>query len=642
MDETAQRKIIWTNLVAWVESPAAAATETATGAVHRHLELRGPTRTPARETNEDDNRPVSCNTTTNHHHRGVFCHQPIARGEVLIRLPRRLAIHGEQHCGGSFIPDSATTPPSGGAFQRASPWLRALAAFLQATDTTGAVNARETRVVSTRQRREDSSQPDAEKTFANHDDDVEPRQAFLPYIKSLPPAFETLWKWSDEQIDEFLAGTTPPQSTDNSSAARIGSWKMMDLVRQNYTDHVRPFLIHCGLVRPQPCPKQEWQRFEYACQALSTRSFHLDAESDTNAAFGRTGNKVHPGPYILPVIDLVNHSYRSEQATIEPSQKSTCSSTRVQLVDDCFCMIAERDLFPGEEVLHSYGDQLCSSQFLASYGFVPECLMKRAATVEDPDSFPLRSSAGLPWAPIYLSKMEIWECCWEIIESDVPQQLAIAMKEMDDETWPLTIDKNRKADYVPDHIVLSVTLSAFDEERPDRSNRNSLLTDEIVTAACVPFLPLCAYAEITEYTLLDRSILQDYFLGQLVGMSLIKVIQRQRSLYRPISIATIQRVTSVERATSDSSYVADTQLLRDLLNLLSFEDCDVDIVMREERLRLAYGLTLRIEEKNLLASLVREVGDFTAALNDLEEKWTRREDSSPVDFQEANTRPRKS
>lgn len=68
----------------------------------------------------------------------------------------------------------------------------------------------------------------------------------------------------------------------------------------------------------------------------------------------------------------------------------------------------------------------------------------------------------------------------------------------------------------------------------------SLLTDGFVSGICIPLLPRCAYSKIKERTLLDQSLLQDKFLGQLVAAVLSNVVQRKLARYVPIPERQIQ------------------------------------------------------------------------------------------------------
>ena len=282
----------------------------------------------------------------------------------------------------------------------------------------------------------------------------------------------------------------------------------------------------------------EFDLFATACQALSTRGFHMDVSGTPAGTRDSTTTNSAPdsysGPFLLPVIDLLNHAL----STIATDRR-TC--TTLQRNHSEFVMVAERDLAIDEELTHSYGDHLCSSQFLASFGFVPEDAIERAITMSSSGSTQQQSTgqAEIPITPAILSKTkDIWPACWEVIESDLPRRLAASMQEqsMEDEVWPVAVDTSRTADYVPEDILISTTSASTID--PTTGNVDiqqlHLLTDDLVTAATVPFLPKCAYSEITERTLLDCSILEDYYLGKLVGTALLKSIQKKMETYTAI------------------------------------------------------------------------------------------------------------
>jgi hypothetical protein len=227
---------------------------------------------------------------------------------------------------------------------------------------------------------------------------------------------------------------------------------------------------------------------------------------------------------------------------------------------------------------------------------------------------------------VILEKSDVFDCCWYVIASNIPEQIASDMKAdgMEDETWVVTVDRSRRADYVSDNIVVlhphnatgAARRSATDATpRPASDAASSLLSDELVTAACVPFLPKCAYSEVTSRTLLDRSILEDYFLGKLVGMALLETVKRRRAAYRPISSATLARLCG-----NDARGDCDASVLQTLLALLSkthdVRESSSERILRLERTRLAYGLTVRIEEKRMLESLSQEIVTYMMSLDD--------------------------
>lgn len=527
--------------------------------------------------------------------RGVFAtKQSIAKGDLLIRLPVPVAVHGQ-----SFPAQYEYN----GQRRQASPWLRCLAAYLQ---------------VSTRSK-------EISKLEATYDGSFSTDK--IPYVKSLPVSYETLWQWSDTELDNFLAGTSPP--TTAAVTSESSSWKVDEAaLRQRYCDQIRPYLVHCAVLlrhstddNVDSVEEQEFQDFATACQVLSTRAFHMD--NHTAAVSNNDTEVAYSGPYLLPVMDLLNHA----------SSTSGQSCTSLQLRGGDFIMVAERKIAVSEEILHSYGDHLTSSHFLVSFGFVPDCMIQRAAAAVPSSDHPI-----LATSPAVLSKTrDIWESCWHLIESGFPKDLAAFMQDnMDDEAWPIKVDRSRTADYVLEDILLVPPTSI---ETSSRSAVDVLqlqtLTNELVTAACIPFLPKCAYSEITDRTLLDGSILEDYFLGKLVGAALLKTIKRKFATYAPIPSAIYTKIVSSPTTAKsfpvdDGANKDDVGLLRQLLLIQStnaeqdndVRDCPNDNceVIRlqhkqQQRSRLMYALTIRIEEKKSLAALAREVTALLASLD---------------------------
>jgi SET domain len=551
-------------------------------------------------------------------YRGVVCTRAIPRGGLLIRLPMCMAVHGKS-MPESYVHDGAVRP--------VSTWLRCLAAWMRADQSA----------------RSQSESPD-EPTTNSFQSKID---SFAPYIASLPNTYETLWAWSDTELDEFLAGTRPPKSSVSPNST-YHAWSMHS-VRQSYEDRIRPYLVFCALVDSSTAESEsEFQSFAEACQIMSTRSFYLDEmDNDDRPNEANESANSYAGPYLLPVMDLINHARGdSTRAKSPPDQQTPLSSacTSVQWVNGQFCMMAERNIAVGEEILHSYGDHLCSSQFLATYGFVPHELLQRAATLGIAGN-DLGNAANPPLSPVILEKSDVFDCCWCIVASTIPEQIANDMKAdgMEDETWVVTVDRSRTAGYVPDNIIVwhpsSVTGAARrpatdSARRPAPDAASSLLSDELVTAACVPFLPRCAYAEITRRTLLDRSILEDYFLGKLVGMALLEAVKRRRAAYRPISSTTQARLCG-NAAGGD----CDASLLQSLLLLLSKTDgndeSSSERTLRLERARLAYGLSVRIEEKRMLEALSQEIIAYMMNLDDgsgtgeVDDGDTLQQDSAP-------------
>ncbi|GAX13016.1 hypothetical protein FisN_2Hh501 [Fistulifera solaris] len=434
-------------------------------------------------------------------HRGVFSRIAIRKGETLIRLPLSCAIHG-QDMPIEYLVEQGTK-------KQASTWLRCLAAFHQ-------------------YQHDNSDKND-------------------PYLQSLPQQFETLWSWSQEEITSFLAGTSPSLNVAESDEDRVNSWYIdVAAIEARYQEHVRPYLEqHCQL-------NSNFDTFSRACQMISTRAFHLASASQN-----------YPGPFLLPVIDLLNHT------PIDPV-------TTLQFEQDAFVMKAERDIPALVEIKHSYGTGLNARESLRTFGFV---------AMEDTLAA-LQGTVQAISTPVIVAKQDVLEACWNVIESSVPQQLAQSMQDMDleDEPWDMPRDyRNRNTDFLPDNIVITA-------EDP--------LSDTLVTAASLSFLPLCAYQEARQ-SFLDASLLDDYFLGKLVSTSLLRVISDRMAAYKSIYY-------------EGREFTDDHELLK--LVLASKEPLSL------QQRRLLYGLTVRIQEKESWNALRRNVCEVLTHLDDEEEE----------------------
>eukprot|EP00977_Amphora_coffeiformis_P020486 scaffold8306_cov171-Amphora_coffeaeformis.AAC.3 len=476
--------------------------------------------------------------------RGVFATRVIPQGETLIRLPSHLSVDGRS------MPVEYNS--DGKEKKTASPWLRCLGAYYKA---------------------QRGDETDSNKWMA--------------YLQSLPTFYETVAAWEEAEIEIFLAGT----STQGGSAV---AWHSdVSFVRERYMTQIRPYL-------QQTCPPignmflennnspsdAELERFTTASACLSTRCFHLEATSEVGAAVeeaevenedakpasrnNRTDDDeeaTYTGPFLLPVIDLLNHA---------ASNESGYCTTLHRDADGSFYMKAERPIAANQEILHSYGDHLTASQCLQTFGFVPTSRMHTIVNDDKPEGY-------RNLTPALLRKQDVLETCWNVIASDLPTRLAAAMTDMEDEAWIVKVDRRRTADFISDDLIVDYSTS---------------MTDEIVTTACLAFLPVCAYREAAQ-ALLSAEILDDFFLGTLVCTSLLQVLQAKLEQYRPITW-------------EGTVYEDDAQLLRQLL-LMSTADGGTTSLPQQ---RLMYGLTLRLEEKMCLHSLRRTVVETLSRLEE--------------------------
>ncbi|KAL7581232.1 hypothetical protein ACA910_006010 [Epithemia clementina (nom. ined.)] len=613
------------------------------GIVHPALELRPITTTTTTTTTTSGGGGGGGN------HRGIFASRDIAPGEILIQLPCRLAIDGSDMPRQYFISTTTEQEPQP---RHASPWLRCLAAYYQA-------------------RQQQQQQQQEEGPNNNNPKNKQ------PYLDTLPQQYETVsLSWTPEQIDSFLAGTNcssaqPAETTTAGGSASSSSlltpssspspasvWHAdRNLLKERYVTQIRPYLEACQILPPscttttapstdtkaqqqqvvgnvveKKVDPVEFQEFLVATQCLSTRCFHVataaahtttgdNQASRTTATVGQDSGSgastslddAYTGPYLLPCIDLLNHSSVTTTSTTTTTT-TTQKCTTLQKTPNYFIMQAERPIRAGEEICHSYGNDLTASQCLQTFGFVErsvlEILAHRATPQDDDDDDDdddaveeeetAQNDVPNP-TPVLLPKQLVLEACWNVIESGLPERLAQAMKEagMQDDVWTVQIDRSRCAEFLPDQILVPRPGATF-------SNNNNIgpqalvldsLSDELVTLACVPFLPLSEYREASQ-ALIGKEILHDYFLGNLVCTSLLNAIKERLVLYKPI----------VWNGTVRDD---DRQLLQELLaasasaSAATTADESYDSWLQRER--CMYGLAVRLDEKASLQSLRKQV-----------------------------------
>lgn len=460
----------------------------------------------------------SGDATRNLETRGIFARSPISKGEILIRLPASCVLSGASH-GKEAHSDG---PP-------ASPWLQCVGAYYRATsDECG---------------------------------------KWRPYMKSLPTEYETLFQWKDEEIARYLAGTTLGEialadRTDNH-------------LRKRYQTAVRPYLLSRKLIVFQEViSKDEYDAFLRACMCISTRGFHLSADDHSDIPSSQADD-VYAGPFLLPVIDLLNHN---------PIKK--CTTLQRDSSMGAFYMVAERNIAKGEEILHSYGETLTSAQLLQTFGFVPPRLTLYKSEL-------LESTCFTP--AILHKEKHLLSACKAIKNSAYPKGIrdAMASTEADQlledcEVWEVEDLQSRPLsdDDAPDDWVVS-----WDQR----------ISDELITFMVLQFLPQEAYDEMVGSdgrisAWLDQTILEDDYLRCLVLKSIQHAIEAKKAEY-------------VALAGSDESL---PPAQRDILHLedMSNERPNDDVPTNR---RIQYGLCVRIEEMLSLHFLEKRIDGLMAA-----------------------------
>ena len=393
--------------------------------------------------------------------RGIASRDAIAKDELLIRLPAAIALSGE-------------SMPSTHGSKHASPWLKCLAALYQAHN-------------------KDDSQ-------------------YRPYLDSLPSDYEHLFQWTDDEVDEYLRGTT--------LGTIVKQDRSQHTLEQRFLTSVQPFLIHTGALPSLSVTSRQNEKtieqFRQLCMVLSTRGFHLQSTSSDNITDSQP-QESYAGPFLLPFIDLLNHN---------PAR--ACTTLQRNAEDGTFYMIAERNIEKGEEIFHSYGNGLSSAQCLQTFGFVPEESIHRAAAASTWNGVDETNFVGGTGevTPAVLSREDIVSACRQMAQSDYPMQVRAHIENHrngQDESWHVQeVDSSRK---LLDDLISSELSIAYSD---------SVLPDQLVTLCTLLLLPEDVYTEFMSDSpaLLDStSVLQDYYLGKLVCRSLLTAIDNKKRTY---------------------------------------------------------------------------------------------------------------
>ena len=221
--------------------------------------------------------------------RGVFAMGPIAAGEVLLRLPPSAVLSACEGIGCEWMPEE---------LRRAdvSPGVRA-ALYLLRHSALGPAHS-----------------------------------PWAAYFASLPEDIDTVESWSAAELDA-LRGTAAHDDlariSDPATGAIVGAATYL------WTRQLAPLVLR----HPTLWPGASLESFVRAWAIVSTRGFWRGAGAAAR------------GPYLLPAMDLLNHS-RANPAT--------------SLVDDdpAFVMVALRPIAAGEEVRASDAPQSMWSEIL--------------------------------------------------------------------------------------------------------------------------------------------------------------------------------------------------------------------------------------------------------------------------------------
>jgi hypothetical protein len=254
-------------------------------------------------------------------------------------------------------------------------------------------------------------------------------------------------------------------------------------------------------------------------------------------------------------------------------------------------MMAERPITQGESIVHSYGDSLTAAQLLQTFGFV----MPPSATTTR------TKNAGM-LASCLSKNQHLLPACQAIKQSGIPRRLQTKMKDIDEqETWDVADLPVRDTGILADDVLIGNSSSS--------SSSSSSLTDELITFACLQFLPKEAYQELQddngEVSLLDASILDDLYLGILVCRSLLLAIHKKLDQYD-------------DDDTPESKYecmcVTTNNVPGRLASLLEQEAPTLLLLHDKNKHRYFYGWAIRTEELTSLQTLCTNVSSVMGCL----------------------------
>ena len=589
--------------------------------------------------------------------RGIFATESISKGQVLISLPSKLSINGKMlpstykfnnNDDNDDNDDNDNNDDDDKVIRNASPWLRCIISLILSYkymtknnqrpmfESSHHVNESST---DTNNSTDMNTNIDTDTSATNKSNNVD----YSPYLNSLPMSYDTLFQssslttststsissWSDHEISNYLSGTT---------LGKIVTYdRQCNTLHTRFIKYVKPYLDYILQSDDNENNTRNNHHhnnndslsllslFEQACACVSTRGFHLQGNKEEE----------YSGPFLLPFIDLLNHTSSSIDKCTTLQQQylhNDNDDDNVGTNESVFVMVAERFIQKGEEILHSYGDTLTSGQLLQTFGFVEDRCIQRAMNnlVEGNEDDMLLYNL----TPAVLSRMDVIQACSNVSSSLFPNQLKQIIhekykknnhnnkKNIDnynedvDETWDLPQSvSNREKDVrniIPDEILIQYEKTTTQDTKEDK-----LLCDELVTLCSIQFLPDDVYADWLEENgsslcMLSKDILDDYFLGKLVLKSILVAIESKMKSYEPILLDFDIDYWYNELETSSNHSLEGDKFL---LQKLYYQNMSVEN-KRNAQQHAMYCLTIRIEEMTCLLLLKRRVLVIFDSLDD--------------------------
>ncbi|KAH3743094.1 hypothetical protein Pelo_15512 [Pelomyxa schiedti] len=174
--------------------------------------------------------------------------------------------------------------------------------------------------------------------WKTHDPGIASYIEYLPTEVSTPDHFSSMERC-------LFRGTTVAATSD---------WQGK-LLHKVFETCVEPFIR----LFPEQFPLDNcgYNSFNHCAGLISSRCFHID------------GN----GPYMLPIIDFVNHNLHPncDVSCLLPPKHAQATSSANPPSNLCwFALIATKEIHKGEQLFVTYGKELSNTQLLQKYGFV--------------------------------------------------------------------------------------------------------------------------------------------------------------------------------------------------------------------------------------------------------------------------------
>jgi len=423
----------------------------------------------------------------------------VSKDEVLVRIPMKCAVSGILEKKERRIQQQDNKESGKYNLIPASPWLRCVRSLMKA------------KVQSSKECKQDDGHGHS--------------NFFTPYIRSLPKSYDTLLNWTDEEL-EGLRGTVLYDSIiHQSNILHTGADFSISLhddmykaIRERWESLKEYLSADC---EGESKSTTDISQFVWAIDSISTRGFHMQQSFQSNDDDNDNGmiqNGDYYGPFMLPLIDLLNH------CSTEDARKG--ATLKQDPADGSFILCSDRDLFHGEELLHSYGN-INSQQQLKTYGFVD---VRRV--VETCSNTSCRRKCD--FTPAIINRSEVIDIARKVALEAFVKYERFFENDGEIEFWDPSVCWDRKKDLcekapinqsflIPDHIVI----------RFDLININEVL----LTLICVLLLPLEAFEEfISDPSFLDESILEDPFLYHLASAVCRELLKDKMSTYTGASV----------------------------------------------------------------------------------------------------------